>query len=367
MKNLWKYICLCIFIIFTVSGCGVIGSKTASMSVIYGVITICSCIVLSVYCVSVQKKDLWMVLLFLAIVIVNAGYLALSISKTLEEALLANRIAYLGAVVLPMSMLMLIMNVCEIRYKKIIPLLLSGIALFVFLVAASPGYLDIYYKEVTVDIVNGACVLNKVYGSWHSLYLIYLLSFFGTIIVIIGYASHRKKLFSNLYACILAGVSILNISVWLMEQCVRMDFEFLSVSYLLSEFFLLSVSLIMQEQKIEKSKLTHEKQPQEEDEEKAFRESEKDTTTQNEEKEISEEQKQFLKYIEQLTATEKKVFNLYLEEKTTKEILEILHITENTLKYHNKNIYSKLGIASRKELIHMAKELGINAKDRKPL
>ncbi|MBR2009056.1 MAG: helix-turn-helix transcriptional regulator, partial [Peptococcaceae bacterium] len=41
----------------------------------------------------------------------------------------------------------------------------------------------------------------------------------------------------------------------------------------------------------------------------------------------------------------------------TKEILVQLNITQNTLKYHNKNIYSKLGVSSRKELVALAKAL----------
>ena len=32
-------------------------------------------------------------------------------------------------------------------------------------------------------------------------------------------------------------------------------------------------------------------------------------------------------------------------EKNAKEILTILSITENTLKFHNKNIYNKLGVS----------------------
>ena len=31
-----------------------------------------------------------------------------------------------------------------------------------------------------------------------------------------------------------------------------------------------------------------------------------------------------------------------------------LNITENTVKYHNKNIYSKLGVTSRKQLLLIA-------------
>ena len=62
----------------------------------------------------------------------------------------------------------------------------------------------------------------------------------------------------------------------------------------------------------------------------------------------------FLKGISQLTPTEQKVFNLYLEGKNAKEIIAILGVTENTLKFHNKNIYNKLGVSSRKQLLHYA-------------
>jgi len=34
-----------------------------------------------------------------------------------------------------------------------------------------------------------------------------------------------------------------------------------------------------------------------------------------------------------------------------------LDIKENTLKYHNKNIYSKLGVSSRKQLVMIASTL----------
>ena len=37
-----------------------------------------------------------------------------------------------------------------------------------------------------------------------------------------------------------------------------------------------------------------------------------------------------------------------------KEIIEKLGFTNNALKYHNKNIYAKLGVTSRKELMQYA-------------
>lgn len=58
--------------------------------------------------------------------------------------------------------------------------------------------------------------------------------------------------------------------------------------------------------------------------------------------------------LQDLTPTERKIFNLYFDGKSAKEILELLQIKENTLKFHNKGIYSKLGVNSRKQLLQYA-------------
>ena len=57
------------------------------------------------------------------------------------------------------------------------------------------------------------------------------------------------------------------------------------------------------------------------------------------------------------THTEKLIYDLYIAGKNTKEVLTEMNIKENTLKYHNKNIYGKLGVASRKELKAIAKSI----------
>lgn len=62
----------------------------------------------------------------------------------------------------------------------------------------------------------------------------------------------------------------------------------------------------------------------------------------------------FCENLRTLTAKEREIFELYLDNKSAKDIMELLSISENTLKYHNRNIYSKLGVASRKELLMYA-------------
>ena len=72
-------------------------------------------------------------------------------------------------------------------------------------------------------------------------------------------------------------------------------------------------------------------------------------------KEVDPESYQlFLNGLNTLTRTEKKIFLLYLSGKGTKEIMEENNIKESTLRYHNRNIYSKLGINSMKQLLRYA-------------
>lgn len=63
---------------------------------------------------------------------------------------------------------------------------------------------------------------------------------------------------------------------------------------------------------------------------------------------------QFLAGIDTLTPAERKMFDYYLEGKTVKEIIEFAGIKESTLRFHNRNIYSKLGVNSLKQMLHFA-------------
>lgn len=58
--------------------------------------------------------------------------------------------------------------------------------------------------------------------------------------------------------------------------------------------------------------------------------------------------------LKSLTEKEKEVFEYYLQGKSVKEIIEILGLQESTVRYHNRNIYSKLGVHSLKQLLRYA-------------
>jgi len=344
MKKTPLYIPPLVFLILTLGGCNSIGDKATSMSIIYSITAVFSLLMLFCYLLFIKKRNIWFIFLFSSIFIVNIGYYLLSISSTLDFALWANRIAYLGSVFLPLSMLMIIVNVSKLQYHRWFPCLLAIISTVVFLIAASPGFLDIYYKSVSLEFINGVAVLDKEYGPWHIVYLFYLLGYFSAIVCVTIIAAIKKKIESTAHVIILAFSVFLNICVWLLEQLVKIDFEFLSVSYIISGFFLIGLHLIIENQSQLIGNL----------------ESNATTTT-----EVPVETESELingcifleEHLYLLTATERSIYNHYLDGKSTKEIMAALSITENTLKFHNKNIYSKLGVRSRKQLIEYAKHI----------
>ena len=65
----------------------------------------------------------------------------------------------------------------------------------------------------------------------------------------------------------------------------------------------------------------------------------------------------FVMGLKTLTPTEKSIYEAYIARVTTKEIMANMNIKESTLKYHNRNLYSKLGVANRKELLESHKHI----------
>lgn len=352
-----------LFVILCVlAGIDGVGAKAASMSSVYAVTAVLALAMAVGYWLLIRKKEPWFVLLFSSVFVVNAGYLLLALSKTLESALWANRLSYLGSVFLPLSMLMIIMNTCKLTYGKHLPKVLLGVSVIVFLIAASPGILDIYYKAVSLADINGSTVLEKVYGPWHCLYLFYLLAYFAATVAVMVHACVHKNVNSALHAVFISAAVFVNTGVWMLEQFVRIDFELLSVSYIISEMFLLLLCLMLQNS-------SEPERAQTSDDE--VKENRADTAAGNQVQAAdimpvsgeltSQSQDEQCAYFAarraSLTPTERIIYEFYLEGKSTKEIMAELNIKENTLKYHNKNIYGKLGVSSRKQLVLIASRL----------
>ena len=301
------------------------------MRIVYGVTMAISLMMLIGYVSIIRKKDKWLLAVFVAVTIVNAGYFMLSLAKSVEFALVANKIAYFGSVFLPMFMLLTIFDLNRIHYNKVLPISLAVIGVLIFALVCTSGYLPWYYKEVSLGYADGASKLIKVYGPAHITYLIYLVLYFATMIGGIIYSAVKKKTVSK-HTILMAGVVFGNIAVWFMEQMIELNFEFLSISYLLGELVLLSIYWMVQD--LEKSILQKRVAMG---------------------MDVTNEDKVALLLTrlpkgESLTQREKEILIALIENKKRREIAEELNISENTVKTHTAHVYDKLGVKGKDEL-----------------
>ena len=349
----WVFPLLCIAL--GITGGSAIGEKAANLSVIYVGAAVLSALLLMGCLFLIRKKSPWFVLLFSSVLVVNTGYAFLSLSSGLEMALWANRVSYLGSVFLPLAMLMIILNITNTGTKRWISISLFVLAVMIFLIAASPGILPVYYKDVSFAVVNGVSTLVKVYGPLHPLYLVYLIGYFSAMIAVIIRASIKKTFDSTAHAIIIAIAVFVNIGVWFIEQISDLDFEFLSVSYIITELFLCNIHMVMNENQ----QLRELVQKKEEALEAA-----KGTDDLRSSDSVSVEMMEyFAQGLNTLTLRERQIYELYLSGTSTKDIMIELNIKENTLKFHNKNLYSKLGVSSRKQLLEIYRTIKADMKE----
>ena len=325
---------LCILCLF--GGCTGIGDKSLSLTVIYGVTSVAAWLLLFVCIALTKRREPCLPVLFACIATVNTGYCALSLATTLDTALSANSIAYLGSVFLPPAMLMIILRVSRLSYRRVLPVLLIIAALVMFCITLTP----LYYTSASLSTVSGSTTLIKEYGPLHAVYPVYLFTYFAAMIAAVVQAIRKKQRQSPAFSVLLASAVFINIGVWLLEQLAEIHFELLSVSYIISELFLLGLFWMTQVYPAPEA-ATSSVTPEE-------------PSAPLPDDSLKQRAADLQAQLPSLTRTERAVFDLYVQGKGTKEVLEELSIKENTLKYHNRNLYSKLGVRSRKELVRLA-------------
>ena len=143
----------------------------------------------------------------------------------------------------------------------------------------------------------------------------------------------------------LACVVLLNIGVWAVEQVIDVDFEFLSVSYIVAEVMLLLIYGMLRDYGIVQpggallsvqmlSQLQAKPAPAGQlpsGMEDMFR--------------------TFSEKVRTLSPAERRILNYYIDGHETADIPDLAFISIHTVKKHNRSIYQKLEVSSRDELM----------------
>ena len=320
------------------------------MSIFYGVACFLSVLLLVAYFFVDKRREMWLMLLFISILVCNTGYFMLSLSRSLTFALISNSVAYVGNVFLPFFMLMLILDVCKVKQCKALKYILLGIGVVVLFIATTGGYLPIYYKEVSLEIIEGGAKLVKEYGPLHNLYFVYLFGYMASMVTVLIYSMAKRKLTSKMHGSFLCIIVFGNILVWLIEQFIDHNFEFLCVSYIINECLLLFLYGMLREYEYIKTKNMKENVVSVEVDMKVLESQSK----------LTEEQVAivFTKWdkIETLAKREKEISKYLLLGDKRKDIAQKLYISDSSVRNHITNIFRKLEVENSADLCNKAKK-----------
>ena len=314
------------------------------MTIGYGITLALAIGLLIAYLVMVKNKEIWLTMLYICVTVVNLGYLLLSMANTVEFAIFGNDIAYLGSVFLSMCMLLTIVRLCGFKIKKAHIIVCVSIGAIMFAIIATSGFLPWYYKSVSIEMIDGAAKLIKEYGVLHPVYLVYLLGYFAAMIGTIIHSVRKKKIGNPKLAGFIAAIVCSNIVMWLFEKLVNWEYEFLSVTYIISEFLLLIVYWMLQDY-VHKNDLH------------TYTQAEKEKLiVQITEMTMEAKLAKVLTFVKEdnpLSMREREILEMVIAGKKRREIAEKMHLSENTIKTYTRTLYGKLGISCREELYEL--------------
>jgi len=319
--------------------------NTGNMTMVYGAVAMLSVLLLIGYLLLEKKKERNFIFLISCVAIVNTGYFLLAAANSLRMAMFANGVSYFGAAYSMLAMLLIISEVCRMKKRNWLRCLFAGISTAAFALAASGDWLGLYYTSVDITSIGGMTKLVKEYGPLHILYTVYLLSYVLIMVAMIWYAAKKQRISSFKYTILLFVAVLLNIGVWAVEQCFDENFEFLCVSYIVTEVILLLLYSMLRDygivqpdgQVVSVQMLTQLNTrritpgalpPGMEDLLRAFAEK-----------------------VRTLSSAERRILDFYIEGHDTADIPDLAFISIHTVKKHNHSIYQKLGVASRDELL----------------
>lgn len=150
-----------------------------------------------------KKTSYYLKVLLIIVCLANFGYLALGVSSTLEEAILANKITYLGGCFMPPIMAACMCSLCNIKLKRWIKCICILFSAAVYAMVLSTGFSNFYYLSIRMGRVHDATALIVEHGIGYNFFYIILYGYIVADIVITIIAFIKKQVTKkNLYLLI---------------------------------------------------------------------------------------------------------------------------------------------------------------------
>lgn len=160
----------------------------------YDILLAISLAALIVYVFSYHKHfDMRITLIFVLVPVANLGQVLMARVTTLEAALVANKVIYIGACYLQLILMLAVFSLCQIKMNRWVRAGLVALSTIVYLSSLTAGDSTLFYQSVALEHIDGTPVLVKEYGPMHTVFIVMVLAYFLLSIGAIVYSYFRKN------------------------------------------------------------------------------------------------------------------------------------------------------------------------------
>ncbi len=182
---------------------------------------------------------------FFSIVLADFGHLFLALSTTIEGAVVANKVCYLGSCFLPLFLFLLICRLCSFKVANWVKLLLFLYSTLVFALSCTVGFSSIFYESVRYVVLNGFGSYMPTYGPAHMLWNALLYSYVVANVVVIIVAAKKKRNVSYKTLIAIAALTVVSIGAFVIARYMENDTLIMPLVYLIDEFVLLYICALV--------------------------------------------------------------------------------------------------------------------------
>ncbi len=156
-----------------------------------------------------NQRNNYVYYVFYAILVTNFGHWLLGFSESVEGAVIANKVNYLGASFLPMFMFFALLQICKISIPKWLYIAQIIFSFGICALSMTVGYFPAYYETVEYVVRGGVGNYRATYGWGHAIFNAFLVGYVLLDLWIVIRAILRQKMVSlkNITAMIVGEIA----------------------------------------------------------------------------------------------------------------------------------------------------------------
>ncbi|MBO4460339.1 MAG: HD domain-containing protein [Clostridiales bacterium] len=212
--------------------------------VFYSIVFALSLICALIYIYMWHKHfDVNFTMIFTLVPVACLGYLMSASADSLEGAIRAQQVIYIGGCFLQYFILLSILNLCKIEMKRWVRPALFAICAFLYASVLTVGHLDIFYKKVSFDVIGGVPTLTKEYGGMHTLFYVTIILFFliGMITIVYSIIKKNKQVPRNILYLLVIPDVVCVFSFFIGRKLLS-NFDIVPLAYVLAELVYLLIA-----------------------------------------------------------------------------------------------------------------------------